>query len=757
MQILLMSSIQTASALRPKRIDVILNQLDQLPTLPSVAVRVLQATTSEDTSAHDVVEIISSDQSLCTKILSLAAKASLGAPRGVETIDKAVVLLGFDAVRHAVLSIKVFETFASVEGAPTGHFDRNAFWKHSLAVGCASHLIAERWPGHVDPEVAFVCGLLHDIGKMALDACLPKSYDRVAGVASSRHVSIIDVEQEILGVDHTVAGQRLAQRWKLPASVTACIWLHHHTPDMLPDGVSNPDLVQIVNLSDTWVREQHLGFSGALPEGPSSVEIANQMCLPIEHLSSIAPLLLERVEERAEMIGLDTLTSGEMYAQAVANVNAELGRLNGKLASCNQQMEARARTLDLIHRFHTEVHNHSSLNDICQVAATCFRELADVAKVGIFARRRGSDVYYLGLADGRESAAEVFACENGNDDDPSNLAMANQSALLVAPPLATPVLERFGDRLGPPPHWMLPLAKDGEGWGGILFHANTAEVERLRQCPNELTLFAAALANVLVSGYDRLDLERLNEGLAHVNRQLKAAQRVLCRTRSLEMVAEMAAGAAHELNNPLAVISGRAELLARQTADERTKNGLEIIVSQAHRCSGIVNELMEFAKPDAPQKQRLQLSALLEQVAGEWVEKSSLLPERLKVEISDPDICIDADPDQVKNMFAELLKNAGQACEPPKARLKINCAADVTDEVAVVTIEDNGCGMDAEVLEKARDPFFSHKVSGRRRGLGLSRAVRWCEINGGTMRIESSPDQGTRVWVKFPISTHRQH
>ena len=215
----------------------------------------------------------------------------------------------------------------------TSRFDREAFWRHSLAVACAAHLIAERWPGEVDPEVACVCGLLHDIGKVALDACLPKSYDRVAAIASSRHVSIIDVEQEVLGLDHTMAGKRLAQRWQLPDGIAECVWLHHHTPDMLPDGVAHPDLVQIVNLSDTWVREQRLGDSGTLMDGPSSAELAEQLNLSVDHLAAIAEQMPAQIAQRAEVLGLDRSVSAEMYAQAVVGANVELARMAGDLAT----------------------------------------------------------------------------------------------------------------------------------------------------------------------------------------------------------------------------------------------------------------------------------------------------------------------------------------------------------------------------------------------------------------------------------------
>jgi len=193
-----MSSIYAASAPRPERIDLILNQLDQLPTLPQVAIRVLQATRNEGSSARDVVNLISSDQSLTTKILRLVSKASVASARDVNTVDQAVVLLGFEAVRHAVLSVAVFDTFSKMNPTRASRFDREAFWRHSLAVACAAQLIAERWPGEVDPEVACVCGLLHDIGKAA-DHEVEGGHPKIGADLLKRHGEGPDVVHAALG------------------------------------------------------------------------------------------------------------------------------------------------------------------------------------------------------------------------------------------------------------------------------------------------------------------------------------------------------------------------------------------------------------------------------------------------------------------------------------------------------------------------------------------------------------------------------
>src|SRR4051812_10163727 len=164
--------------LRDKRVDLILQQLDGLPTLPAVALRILEATGNEDSSARDVVALIASDPALTTRILQLVHRADIGVRGEVNSIDRAVLLLGFETIRSAVLAVSVFQTFQHTDPRHPSTFSREEFWKHCVAVACCCELLAAQLPkdAGVEPSEAFVCGLLHDLGKVALDAMLPKSF-----------------------------------------------------------------------------------------------------------------------------------------------------------------------------------------------------------------------------------------------------------------------------------------------------------------------------------------------------------------------------------------------------------------------------------------------------------------------------------------------------------------------------------------------------------------------------------------------------
>jgi HD-like signal output (HDOD) protein len=155
--------------------ELTLTHLDTLPTLAPIAIKLLQITADDTSSVQELVEALRGDQSLTAKILSIANSAALGASGKITTLDRAVVMLGFQAVRSIVLTVKVFECLSDGKWAgQTRRFDRVEFWKHSLGVAFAARrLAARRRQLGIDPEEAFVAGLLHDLGKVALDAVFP--------------------------------------------------------------------------------------------------------------------------------------------------------------------------------------------------------------------------------------------------------------------------------------------------------------------------------------------------------------------------------------------------------------------------------------------------------------------------------------------------------------------------------------------------------------------------------------------------------
>ena len=157
------------------RVEQLLDRIEGLPVLPVVAVKLLEITEDELTSAKDVAALIESDQALTAKTLKMANSPVYRKSGDIGTIPDAVRFIGFNAVKSTVLTLSVMGLFDAKRGG--NRFDPDAFWLHSLACGvCCRDLSAQTRSGSSFVEESFVCGMLHDVGKILLFQYLPEEW-----------------------------------------------------------------------------------------------------------------------------------------------------------------------------------------------------------------------------------------------------------------------------------------------------------------------------------------------------------------------------------------------------------------------------------------------------------------------------------------------------------------------------------------------------------------------------------------------------
>jgi putative nucleotidyltransferase with HDIG domain len=750
-----MNAVSLAQPGPAKRVELIIQQIESLPTLPVVAARLLQLTGDPESNAREIIQLVSSDQSLTARILSLACRANVGLRRETTTVEKAVLMLGLEAVRHAVLSIKVFEVFGPRRGQRDAAFDRSEFWKHCLAVACAAELLAREMDDRAAASEAFVCGLLHDLGKVALDVCLPKSFARVVRQTNSRRECIADVEREILGVDHTVIGRRLAERWQLPAVIAEAIWLHHHRPEAQPRGTPHARQIQRVYLADLLAREQHIGYSGNFVFDDRAERVADRLGVRPDGFQRVLAGLPQMLEERAELLGLQAIDGGQLYVRAMAEANEELAQLNRSLSESHRKLQTRSNYFQAIVALDRQVSPRSTVQQVCVAAAQAVRTALCVEAVAVIARSPGEAYAELGVvtpADTKQDLLTLPAEAIDAEPIPAGLlGVAPLGSFLVPADSAEcmALLRTLGGALGSGPFWVLPLVREQQWVGGAVFGCEPGAVREHQADRDELQALSNVTGLALANAQARAAAMQFSEELAEVNRKIQQMQSELLRTRSLSMIAEMAAGAAHELNSPLAVISGRAQLLADRAEDTEMRKALAVISEQAARCSEIVSELMEFARPAEPAIQAVDLPQLVQSAVERW-RLAHQLESRQAVVEAGPAPPVFADPAQIEAVLVELLNNALAASEPLSAEIRINCPARLSDEELVVTVSDAGRGMEPVVLQRAFDPFYSHRPAGRGRGLGLPRAYRLVEANRGRLWLESRPAQGAVAYLALP-------
>jgi two-component system NtrC family sensor kinase len=218
------------------------------------------------------------------------------------------------------------------------------------------------------------------------------------------------------------------------------------------------------------------------------------------------------------------------------------------------------------------------------------------------------------------------------------------------------------------------------------------------------------------------------------------AQRLQC--GKLSALAEFAAGAGHEINNPLAVISGQAQYLLshesdwfHECAEDAPRKALEAIVAQTRRIHGILRDLMQFAKPAPPSPGWLDLPALLGEVAAALSELAAQRRVRIEAALQPERLAVYADAGQLRIALSCLLRNAIEAA-PTDGWARLVLRRPIDGEPVEVAIEDNGSGPEAAHRPHLFDPFYSGRAAGRGRGLGLPIAWRLAQLQGGDVRLE---------------------
>lgn len=216
----------------------------------------------------------------------------------------------------------------------------------------------------------------------------------------------------------------------------------------------------------------------------------------------------------------------------------------------------------------------------------------------------------------------------------------------------------------------------------------------------------------------------------------------------LESLAEFAAGAGHEINNPLATIIGRAQQLLKDERDPQRRQMLQTIGAQAYRIRDMIGDTMLFARPPKPELQHVPLLAATENVISRLADQ--LLQSNCQVATSiRTDLVLHADPVQLSIVISELIRNGRHALQPDGGTIQIRAEADLSG-YARIEFEDHGVGFTDTERIHAFDPFFSGRQAGRGLGFGLPKCWQILRQHGGQIEIMSPPEGPTVVAIVWP-------
>jgi putative nucleotidyltransferase with HDIG domain len=250
--------VQEDSAGEPASADDMLSREIPLTAFPDVYFRVRAAIDSPFSTSIQIAEVVGRDTSITAKLLRIVNSPLYGFPARIESLPRAISMIGVESLCTLALGISALEAF---KGVPRTLMDMKSFWTHSVAVGVMARLIARR-VGEAPLERYFVAGMLHDIGRLVLFRQAPGLAAGALARSLSGVVALVQAERELLGFDHAVLGGRLLAAWNLPAALVDLVLNHH-----LPGRAENPRGAAIIHLADFLSSSMLYGLpvSAALP------------------------------------------------------------------------------------------------------------------------------------------------------------------------------------------------------------------------------------------------------------------------------------------------------------------------------------------------------------------------------------------------------------------------------------------------------------------------------------------------------------
>ncbi len=281
---------------REQAVKSALKEISHIATLPEVTLRIIELVEDPSSTAQDLHEVISNDPVLCSRILKVVNSSFYGLPGQIASINRAIVMLGLNAVKNIAIAASLAKLFRGGELTP--FFSAKELWDHSNAVAIASKMLSDRLGMGLGDE-AYLAGLIHDIGIMvemqydrsnlidALDRCN-------ADATGMPSVSLLETEEEVFGATHQDFGKGLCEKWKFPTPFMAAAG-YHHNPTEAPTEAKK--IVYVVHAADKIASMLDDGFKLDNPSNAIQREVMEDLKLTEEIITEIFNQLVESLND----------------------------------------------------------------------------------------------------------------------------------------------------------------------------------------------------------------------------------------------------------------------------------------------------------------------------------------------------------------------------------------------------------------------------------------------------------------------------
>jgi HD-like signal output (HDOD) protein len=534
----------------PEQIESLLNDIGELPTLPSIATAIMEKTLEDNVSARQIAEMVEKDQALSLKVLKVANSPFYRRIKEISTIRGAVVLLGFNVLKSIVLSISVLNLF-NEKGRNALDFFK--FWQHSIACAvCAKSISGKVLPSSA--EDAFIAGLLHDLGKVIADQliCKKGEYQEVLEAMSRAGTDLIEVETQVVGIDHASIGKYLMEKWNLPAHLSKTVGYHHSLVDITDDPVTKK-LCSIVHVADMVTNHLGLGVC-EIQTGFVDPALLSQLGLTSHDIQDISITLKDSISTISEQLGIPK-AEPKTYFEVLQSANAQLGKLSMDLEQKKMALENRAIELTKLHQMSSHLQASMKLSDITNLLSSHTITILDAKKSRTMIR----------LNNMRIMVTESFRV---GDTTQTRTGMASATKELMN--RTNGIFPRILGSI------FAPLRVDNKIIGAVevILQEDTGPDEL-----NQKTLMLRTISEVGAQAIERAML---------VTKNIKAQR--------LAAVSKTAIAANHEINSPLTTMLLKLDMLAQEaTLSVSARRALDEIKDEAITIRNVVKKMLEIS------------------------------------------------------------------------------------------------------------------------------------------------------------------
>jgi HD-like signal output (HDOD) protein/signal transduction histidine kinase len=653
----------------------------RLPAMPQILIKLIEHLQADDAGMPELAALIAKDAGMTSKILTVANSSAYHRNARTVGLEQSLVSLGTDMIKTLVISESVFQTFSSFPHS--GSTDLRSFWKNSLTTAVLARDIA-RQMDYPHVEEAYLAGLLHNVGRLALLATAPKEY--AYNFMARDDEDLCAVEQRTLQITHSEAGAWLIERWHLDSFLADSV-LYHHEPIARLE--SAHPLIRIVRLA-------HLLGCHREQDG-QELDDAAQLCgLDGGTLEQVAKTAARQVEKSADHLGID-LAGADDVATPPAYAPPPV------LDPVQQRLSEEVRNMVLVSEMgqtFARQHGETGLLDSMTRSA---RILFDFDTTVVLLENPTGHAL-VGMAGGEPQRLAEFSIPLGKPGLVAQSANERKLAYVGRQDAGLSLAEEQLFRiLGTDSLVCLPLVANQRCLGVLIGGAASWQMPSFQKRERFLQSFGNQAAAALETAIS--ERGHAKRQLAHVAEEYREASRRVV----------------HEVNNPLSIIKNYLSVLDGKLAKREPVVGeMSILNEEIDRVGQLINGLADLQPTESARV--TDVARVVDDVlrlfrATDFVPASVQIVVRMQEQPAE----IDGDPDMLKQILVNLVKNAVEAL-PGGGKIEIANRGYVNRERRLyleLVVSDSGPGLSQEVLANLFSVVRSSK-DGANHGLGLS-------------------------------------